>query len=81
MRTFRHPVGDVGRRLGRECRNARRTAGLRLLDVALAAGVSEATLSRFEHAQRWPDRFEEIVATYERECGLPERELWRRAIG
>lgn len=68
-------------RLGETCRQAREDAGLRALDIATAAGVSEATVSRFERGTGWPLRTDAIVAAYERECGLPPGELWRRAVG
>ena len=70
----------IGATLGRVCRHAREHAGIRAIDIATAAGVSEAAVSRFERGEGWPRRVDDIVATYERECGLPPRELWRRAI-
>lgn len=67
-------------RLGKECRAARQAADLSLLDIAQAAGVSEAAVSRFERGEAWPRRVDALIAAYERECGLPADELWRRAI-
>jgi hypothetical protein len=69
----------VGARLALACRNARLDADVRALEVALSAGVVESTISRFESGL-WPHDPERIVAAYERECGLPDLELWRRAI-
>lgn len=68
-------------RLGRVCRDAREEAGLRQLEIAMTAGVSGYTISMFEHGRGWKRDVEAIVAAYEKECGLPEDELWRRAIG
>lgn len=51
-----------------------------MIDIATAAGVSEATISLFERGTAWRKRTDEIVATYERECGLARGELWRRAV-
>lgn len=67
-------------RLGTQCRRARLQADLRAIDIASSAGVSEAVISRFERGERWPKQLDEIVAAYERECGLPRLEIWRRAI-
>lgn len=66
--------------LGRVCREARIAAGLRSIDIATAAGVSEGTVSKFELGRGgWRRETDAIVAAYERECGLEPRELWRRA--
>lgn len=47
----------------------------------MTAGVSEATISLFERGKGgWRRRMDEIVAAYEHELGLPDGELWRRAI-
>lgn len=62
------------------CRRARIEAGLRGIDIATAAGVSEPTISRLENGVGWRRNAERVVAAYERECGLPPGELWRRAI-
>lgn len=67
-------------RLGRVCRLARRDATLTLLDLETATRLSVAQLSRFERGLAWPERFEEIVEIYERECRLGDGELWRRAV-
>lgn len=70
----------VAARVSEQCRIARLDAGLRTLDLAQAAGVSEAVISRFERGLRWPVKFEAIVAAYENELGLERDELWRRAL-
>lgn len=69
-------------KLGAQCRRARIEAGLRTIELAHAAQVSEATISRFEQGVGgWKWATDEIVAAYERECELPSGELWRRAAG
>lgn len=65
-------------RLGTVCRDAREDLDVRAIDVALTAGVSEATISRFEHG-RWPRDPDRIVDAYAEECHLDALELWRRA--
>lgn len=75
------PVGEMPERLGAVCREARLAHQLRLIDIATIAGVSEATISNFEAGQGWRRQTDDIVIAYERECGLPPGELWRRAIG
>jgi transcriptional regulator with XRE-family HTH domain len=66
--------------LGETCRRARQDAGVRSIDIATTARVSEATISKFEHGVGWRRETDAIVAAYEHECGLPERALWRRAV-
>ena len=61
-------------------REAREAAGLRQIDIAVAAGVSHAVVSNLERAVRWPRDPDQIVAAYETECGLERDELWRRAV-
>jgi transcriptional regulator with XRE-family HTH domain len=65
--------------LGRVAREAREDAGLTQARIAAAAGVTDPVLSHLERGERWPERVEEIVASYEKECGLSEGELWKRA--
>lgn len=66
--------------LGRECAAARVRAGLLAQAVAARAGVSESTISRLENGTYLVEDVEVIVETYEVMCGLPDGELWRRAI-
>lgn len=67
--------------LGRVAREARLGAGRTQLDVATAAGVSHAVISRLETGKRWPRDPDQVIGGYERECELEVDELWRRAIG
>lgn len=67
-------------RLCRLAREAREAAGRTQLDIATAAGTSHAAVSRFEMGAMPGIGLEEMAAAYERECGLEEGELWRRAI-
>lgn len=66
--------------LGRVAREARLGAGRTQLDIATAARVSHAVISRLETGTRWPRDPDQVIAGYERECELAEDELWRRAI-
>jgi len=66
--------------LGRVAREARLAKGLRQIDIATAAGVSHGAISRVERGVSWPKDPDLIVAAYERECGLIEDEIWRRAV-
>ena len=68
-------------RLGRVAREARLTVEAKQLDIATAAGVSHAVISRFETGKRWPRDPDQVITAYERECGLRPDELWRRAVG
>lgn len=65
--------------LARVAREARTEAELRQIDIATAAGVSHELISRLERAQSWPLDPDRIVGAYERECGLAEGEIWKRA--
>lgn len=65
--------------LGRVAREAREDAGLRQIDIATAAGVVHAVISNLERGFRYPERLDEVVDAYEKECGLPVGEIWRRA--
>ena len=73
-------------RLGKVCQQARIDAGIHAITVAQAAGISEASLSRFEHGLRGNGRpgfspqADLIVEAYAHETGLDPLELWRRAI-
>lgn len=49
--------------------------------IATAAGVTDPVISHLERGVRWPMRIEAIISSYEKECGLSEGELWRRAAG
>lgn len=66
--------------LGAVARQARREAGRTLRQMRTAIGISEATLSRFERGQTWSHTTDALVEGYERELGLPRRDLWARAI-
>lgn len=71
----------MAQRLGTVCRDARKTAGLSLMDIAITAGVSQSTVGLFEIGDGgWRWKTDEIVAAYEKECDLPPGELWRRAV-
>lgn len=72
----------IAERLARECFAARDATNVKALDIAQRAGVSQATISRFEVKGLWPSgkNVERIVAAYEDCCGLERDELWRRAI-
>lgn len=71
---------DVLRRLGEACRDARNEARVLLLDISLRADISQGQLSKFERGLATPERLVAVVEAYEAECGLPDGELWRRAI-
>lgn len=60
-------------------RDARVAADLTQLDIATAAKVGHATISRFERAGGWPMEADRIISAYERECGLVEGEIRKRA--
>lgn len=66
--------------LGAVARDARRAAGLTLMDIANRAGVSQGTIHHFETRGRWSPKTDEIVAAYAREVGISEKELWRAAL-
>lgn len=50
------------------------------MDIANAAGVSEATISRFEAGRGWRRDTDEIVAAYATETGTAPETLWRAAL-
>jgi len=60
-------------------RDARVAADLTQLDIATAAKVSHATISRFERAEGWPQDVGAIIDAYETECGLRPGTLWKLA--
>lgn len=67
-------------RLGATCREARKVAGLRQIDVATRAGVAETTIGRFERGARWAWNTDAIVAAYAQELGVKPDDLWRSAL-
>ena len=67
-------------RLGAACRHARSQTDVRLLDVALEAGLTEPTISKFERgAGGWRD-VDRIVAAYGELLGVEPDELWGAAL-
>ena len=70
----------MGPRIGRALRDARKHAGLRLIDVAGPAGVSQAVLSRFERGHGWPRNPDAVVVAYAEACGLEPEDIWRAAL-
>jgi predicted transcriptional regulator len=60
-------------------REAREAADLTQLDIATAAEVSHATISRLERVESWPIDPDRIIDAYESECGLASGALWKRA--
>jgi transcriptional regulator with XRE-family HTH domain len=62
-------------------RGARTERGATQLKIALRAGVSQETISRFERCEGWPHAVDRIISAYEAELGLPKRALWREAVG
>lgn len=74
-------MGSVLDHLARTCLHARHAAGREQLDVAQAAGVSEATISRWEtRDRRCPEELEAIVDAYAAECSIPAYDLWTAAL-
>lgn len=66
--------------MGRAAREARIRADLSLLDIAVTAGVSQPTLTRFERGRGWRRDMNEIVAAYAEACGTTPEDLWRAAL-
>lgn len=66
--------------LGSAARAARERTGLRQLDIATAAGMSEATVSRFEAGIRWPLDPDRLIDAYATETGIDAHALWRTAV-
>lgn len=71
---------SVAQRLGSACRQARRDAGLTMIDIAARADVAYSTVGNLETGARWVRDVERLVAVYEDACGLERGELWRRAV-
>jgi transcriptional regulator with XRE-family HTH domain len=67
------------RSIGQAARAARTERGLKLVRVAAAANLSEATLGRFERGETWPQSIDAVLAAYESELGLEPRAILRRA--
>lgn len=78
-RTYGPRVG-IAERVRRAAREARKRAGLQLIDLEGPCGLSEGQLSRFEAGEAWPRDWERVIAGYEEACGLAPDELWRRAL-
>lgn len=66
--------------LGAACRDARKTAALRQIDIATAAGTTHATISRFETGKRWPVDPDRILAAYAVELGIDPWDLLQSAL-
>lgn len=77
--TYVRAVG-MAERLGAEARRAREEAGLTMMQIAVAAGVSHSTVQLFETGAGWRRQTDQLVRAYEDECGLPRDEIWRRAL-
>jgi transcriptional regulator with XRE-family HTH domain len=61
-------------------RTAREEAGVRQHDVALAAGINDSNLSRFERGQAgWPRHTDEMVSAYAAALGVRPVDLWLKA--
>jgi transcriptional regulator with XRE-family HTH domain len=67
-------------KLGSACRQARKRAGLRQIDIGGLAGVRHTTISHFEHGQWWAQSTDEIVAAYASALGIAPEDLWRAAL-
>jgi transcriptional regulator with XRE-family HTH domain len=66
--------------VGAVCRELREQAGLTLLDLAVLDGSSPTQVQRFEQGGAGARKVERLVGVYAREFGVPEREIWTRAI-
>ena len=66
--------------LAQVARSARRGAELRQIDIASRAGLSHASVSRFETGQGWPKDPDRLIEAYAREADVDVRELWRAAL-
>jgi transcriptional regulator with XRE-family HTH domain len=73
-------MGRMLDHLGRACREARATAGLRQIDIASTAGTQNATVSRFETGTRFPIDLDRLVDAYAEECGVSALSLWTAAV-
>ncbi len=67
-------------RLGQECRQRRRDAGLRQIDISTEAGVAEATISHFEAGRWWLRDTDRIVDAYAELLDTTPEAIWRSAI-
>lgn len=65
--------------LSRTAREVREAAGATQIQIAVAAGVSEPTISNFERGVNYPERLDPVIETYEDRCGLARGDLWRAA--
>jgi transcriptional regulator with XRE-family HTH domain len=66
--------------IARVARDARKAAGVKLVRVAAAADLSEATLGRFERGETWPQSIDQVLDAYESELGLERGTLLERAL-
>lgn len=66
--------------LGRTCLAARISAGIKQIDIASTAGVSEGAVSRFETGRNTPRDLDRLVAAYAEECEAAPYELWLAAL-
>jgi transcriptional regulator with XRE-family HTH domain len=73
-------VAGVLAHLGRVCFLARESAGLRQIDIALAADADDGIISRFESGKRVPRDLESLIAAYAKECGAAPETFWLDAI-
>lgn len=67
-------------RLGQECRQRRREAGLSLMEIAVRADVSQATVHHFEDGGWWVRRTDQLVDAYAEMLSTTPRAIWRAAI-
>lgn len=67
--------------LGAACRDERKEAGVRQIDVATAAGTSHASISRFENGRSWPRcPIDSLLGAYAAETGTAAVALWTEAV-
>lgn len=59
------------------CKEAREAVGRKQVHIAASL---EGGRDRFEQGDGWRWETDALVAAYERLCGLPAGELWRRAV-
>lgn len=67
-------------KLGKAARLARRQHGLRIIDVATLAGLTESGLSKWERDARFSPRTNQIVAAYAEALRIEPEDLWRAAL-
>lgn len=65
--------------LGRVAREVREEAEVTQIRIAVAADVDHGVISNLERGIRFPERLDEVIEAYERECWLRRGDLWRRA--